>query len=58
MSLDNSDEPVTQPTEPHGQDNDRLIERLDHLFRKAGDAPETRLIYQAVLEFQRNAAAE
>lgn len=28
--------------------------QLDHLFRHAGDSVETRLIYQAVLEFHRN----
>lgn len=27
------------------------VEQLDHLFRHAGDSPEIRLIYQAVLAF-------
>lgn len=31
-----------------------IIKKLNHLFRKAGDAPEMRLIYQAVLKFHQN----
>jgi len=30
----------------------KLVGQLDHLFRQAGEAPETRLIYQAVLDFR------
>lgn len=30
----------------------RLVAQLDHLFRQAGEAPETRLIYQAVVDFR------
>lgn len=29
----------------------KLVAQLDHRFRLAGEAPETRLIYQAVLDY-------
>jgi hypothetical protein len=33
----------------------RLIGELDRLFRKAGNGAETRLLYQALLEFRLDA---
>jgi len=30
----------------------RVVEQLDRLFRKAGDGVETRLLYQAILDFR------
>lgn len=30
----------------------RLVAQLDRRFRNAGEGPETRLIYQVVLDFQ------
>jgi hypothetical protein len=30
----------------------RLEEQLDHLFRKAGDGLETRMLYQAIFDFR------
>lgn len=32
----------------------RVLAQLDHLFRKAGDGPETRQLYDAILEFRMN----
>lgn len=51
---------ASEPSEVSGEDDStaktayvaRQIERLNHLFRHAGDSKETRLIYQAVLNFQ------
>jgi hypothetical protein len=30
----------------------KLVEHLDRLFRKAGDAAETRVLYQSILDFR------
>ena len=30
----------------------RVVAQLDHLFRKAGEGPETRQLYRAILDFR------
>ena len=55
MTADDQQNDCAKQTTPPASEGDmRIIEKLNHLFRKAGDSPETRLIYQTVLEFQQN----
>lgn len=50
--LEKNQTDVSEGTTGTSVPTERHTGKLDHLFRKAGDSEETRLIYQAILNFR------